>query len=187
MIWPNIEGVTTERLTLQPLALEHAPQMVPVLGDANTYLFTGGKPPSLEELQRQYARQSIGHSPDGSQWWLNWIILAATQPVGYLQATVERREARLVAHLAWVLGPAAQRQGYAIEAARSVVAWLERHGATRFAASIHPGNLASARVAEKLGLTPTGRLDDDGEMQWASAGSGVAACGDGWPDTSARQ
>ncbi len=62
--------------------------MVAVLSDPSLYEFTGGTPPTLEELTARYARQAVGHSPDGTEQWLNWVVLLDSAPVGYVQATV---------------------------------------------------------------------------------------------------
>lgn len=54
----------------------------------------------------------------------------------------------------WSLTPSAQGRGYATEAATAIVEVLFRdHGATRLHASLHPANVASARVCEAIGMT----------------------------------
>src|SRR5215471_21652299 len=70
------------------------------------------------------------------------------------------------AEVAWVVGRPAQGRGYASEAARSLVALLRDDGWT-VVAHIHPGHLASQRVARAAGLSPTGDVYD-GEVRWAS-------------------
>ena len=70
------------------------------------------------------------------------------------------------AEVAWVVVPAAQGCGYAKEAAGSLVGRLSRAGWT-VTAHIHPGHLASQRVARAAGLVPTGDVRDDGELRWA--------------------
>ena len=85
----TVEPLTSERLRLEPLTVDHAAAMVAVLADPSIYEFTGGSPPTLSELTARYARQAVGHSPDGSEQWLNWVVAARlTTPVGYVQATV---------------------------------------------------------------------------------------------------
>lgn len=63
-------------------------------------------------------------------------------------------------------GAAERRRGYAREAARSLAGFLRESGRT-VVAHIHPGHLASQRVARATGLAPTGEVRDDGEMRWA--------------------
>jgi RimJ/RimL family protein N-acetyltransferase len=44
--------------------------------------------------------------------------------------------------------------------------WLASQGIARLSAQIHHDHTASNAVAAKLGLDPTGKLDDVGEMIW---------------------
>src|SRR5690606_34763435 len=62
--WPPIARLRTARLSLDPLRADDADAMVPVLGDAALYEYTGGEAPSLEQLQRRYAAQVAGPGDD---------------------------------------------------------------------------------------------------------------------------
>ena len=146
---------------LTPLTVDHAAAMVAVLADPSLYEFTGGTPPTLEELTARYARQAVGHSPDGTEQWLNWVVLLDSTPVGYVQATVVGDSAEI----AWVISPSVQGRGLATEAARAMVELLTAAGVRRLVAHVHPDHVASARVAERLGLRPTDVVED-GEVRW---------------------
>lgn len=113
MEWPQLAVIQTNRLSLQPLHVDHAESMVDVLADPTLYAFTGGAAPSLEALRKQCAAQSVGHSSNGQQWWCNWIIAPddAPSPVGYVQATVEHNSGDLEADIAGVVQPDEQRDG----------------------------------------------------------------------------
>ena len=67
--------------------------------------------------------------------------------------------ARLAVGVAW------QGQGIASEAARAVVGWLERRGVATITAHIHPDHHASATVASRAGLRPTGEYRDHGGVR----------------------
>ena len=55
-----------------------------------------------------------------------------------------------------------RRQGFAIEAVRALFDWaFERHGVTRFLASISPGNAASRGLTAKLGFREIGSQMDE--------------------------
>lgn len=172
-LWPIAEPLTTPRLRLEPLRVDHAPEAARLLDDVRLHRWTGGSPRTPEELEAVYRRQSAGRSPDGSQGWLNWMLrcTADSRLVGTVQATLHRRgEAPgFEADLAWVVGTAHQGNGYAREAAHTMAAWLRTHGATRLTAHVHPDHQASAAVARSLGMTPT---DDthDGELRWTDFG-----------------
>lgn len=168
------ESTTTARLVLTPVSEADADDMTDVLAAPELYTFTGGEPPLLSALRARYARLAVGHSPDGSQEWVNWIVRRARDgvAVGTVQATIHAAAADGCRHadVAWVVGASWQGRGYAVEAASALVAWLRERGVTEIGAHIHPGHAASARVAERIGLVPTGELDDEGEQIWRAGG-----------------
>jgi RimJ/RimL family protein N-acetyltransferase len=157
------EPIETARLRLEPLSVAAAEEMAAVLADPGLYRFTGGTPPTADDLRLRYTAQVEGRSPDGAQGWLNWIVRDRTtgEALGYVQATVEDGSA----DLAWVIGTAAQGRGTATEAAAAVLGRLREQGTSTFTAHVHPDHRASARVAEKLGLAPTDVVVD-GEIRW---------------------
>lgn len=175
--------MASERIRLVPLKVGDAEEMVEVLSGEDLHTFIGGAPPTLAELRERYARQVVGRSPDGREEWHNWIIrtVADDEAVGYVQATIADagRQADVTdagrwaevadvgrrAEIAWVVSSRRQGRGYASEAARALVAWLDGHGVTTIEAHIHPRHEASAAVARKAGLLPTERFDD-GERLW---------------------
>jgi RimJ/RimL family protein N-acetyltransferase len=167
-------GWPAKRLDLEPLAVAHAAELAPLLDDASLHEFTGGAPLSAAALAARYARLAARRSPEGSQLWGNWVmrVRATGRAAGIVQVTLPAGgPAAGPAEVAWVVVRAAQGRGYAKEAARSLVALLQEAGWT-VVAHIHPGHLASQRVARAAGLSPTTGVSD-GEMHWASP----AGCG----------
>jgi RimJ/RimL family protein N-acetyltransferase len=162
-------GWSTERLDLEPLAVAHATELAPLLDDTSLHEFTGGTPLSTAALAARYARLAARRSPEGDQMWGNWVVrVRATRTVaGTVQATLPADgPAADPAEVAWVVVRPAQGRGYAKEAARSLVALLHAAGWT-VVAHIHPGHLASQRVARAAGLSPTTDVRD-GEIRWVS-------------------
>jgi RimJ/RimL family protein N-acetyltransferase len=157
--------IVTERLRLVPLVVDDAPEMVGVLDDEEMYAFTGGCPPSLDQLLDRYRRLTVGHSADGSEQWLNWIVRmeADDRAVGAMQATVATGSTS--ADVAWEIGVPWQGRGIASEAAVAVVAWLVRQGVRTITAYVHPEHLVSGRVAARAGLSATSEVVD-GETLW---------------------
>ena len=172
-VWPVAEAVTTARLVLEPLRVEHAPEMAMVLHDPRVHDFIGGWPATEPELRSRYARMVVGQSPDGGEGWLNWVVRQRDtgEPVGTVQATVTGGSGSLTAELAWIVGVAWQGRGYAAEATTAMAGWLERQGIRAFVAHIHPRHDASARVARRVGLSPT-EVVEDGETLWSSGDAG---------------
>lgn len=165
--WPEAPALQGRRIRLEPLRVEHAEEMAPLLDDPGLHAFTGGRPAGLAELRERYRRQVAGHSPDGAQRWLNWIVrrLDDGRAVGTVQATVTEQAGLLTAEVAWVVAAAHQGHGYAQEAAQVMVAWLRGQGIVRLVAHVHPDHAASAAVARSAGLAPT-TLMVDGEIRW---------------------
>ena len=169
MGWPKVETITSVQLRLEPLSVDHALGMVQVLADASMYEYTGGEAPSLEQLQRRYAAQSVGHSEDGAQGWFNWIVKLknSDEPIGVVQATARHNGTEQVADIAWVISSAHQGQGMASEATKAMINWLRFKGVSSFAAYVHPKHHASMGVARKQGLHPTPMVEN-GEIRWES-------------------
>ena len=65
--FPDGSALAGPRLDLEPLRVEHAEEMTPLLDDPGPHVFTGGEPASLPELRERYRRQAVGGSRDGSQ------------------------------------------------------------------------------------------------------------------------
>lgn len=156
--------IRTERLELVALSRGHAGAMVRVLADPGLYRFTGGSPPSLPELDARY-RAWAGGSPRPEEAWHNWVVLLAGsgEAIGHVQATV--LDAGRRADIAWTIGTPWQGRGFASEAARGLVAWLEASGVATVTAHVHPEHVASSRVATRAGLRATAELEDD-EVVW---------------------
>ena len=104
-----MSAVTSElipalRLDLVPLRAEHADEMATVLADPELYIFTGGSPPTLQELRARYERWTAG-SPDPAESWCNWVIQLHSPRclAGTVQATIST-SGRPAAEVAWVVG-----------------------------------------------------------------------------------
>ena len=170
MSWflPADERIETERLALDPLTVDDAAEMVPVLADPALYTVIGGTPPTLTVLRERYRQLAVGHSQDGSEQWLNWIVrLGGDQAtaVGTVQATI--LPPGTGAEVAWVIGTGWQGRGLGSEAAAAMVGWLGQAGVRSVVAHIHPDHRASRAVAGRAGLAPTDQFVD-GEQRWVS-------------------
>ena len=161
------QPLRSDRIVLEPLRVEHAEEMAPLLDDSTLHTFIGGKPANVQELRSRYARQVIGAPPNGSQRWLNWIVRRRDdgQAVGFVQSTVSDQDGELIAAVAWVVVASQQGNGYAREAARLMADWLRQQRVDRVVAYINPGHHASNTVARWIGLTPTDTKVDD-EVRW---------------------
>ncbi|MFE9923562.1 GNAT family N-acetyltransferase [Streptomyces sp. NPDC005774] len=159
-------AISTSRLDLLPLHVEHAEEMAAVLSDPALHTFTGGTPDTPQTLRSRYRRMTAG-SPDPAVSWLNWVIRLRDESclTGTVQATVGPSGHGLIAEIAWVVGTPWQQRGIAAEAARGLVAWLGRQPVHTVIAHIHPGHRASAAVATAAGLAPADERHE-GEIRW---------------------
>lgn len=165
------DTLITTRLSLLPLGVEHAEEMAAALYDPALYTFTGGAPADPNALCDRYVRMAEG-SHDPSVTWGNWVIRLREDGTlaGTVQATIGPGP---VAAVAWVIGVPWQGRGYAKEAVRALVEWLENRGVTEIVAHIHPEHLASAAVAASAGLVATDEWQD-GEVRWRRRAGPVA-------------
>jgi RimJ/RimL family protein N-acetyltransferase len=167
-------GLQSRRLSMEPLQVEHATEAVAVFNDQRLHTYLGTVPETVNELRGRFARQVLGHSADGSEDWLNWMIRdqESGEIVGTVQSTVYHSGelhdgTHLVAEVAWVVATPFQRRGVAVEAAGAMTEWLRSCGVDVVIAHIHPENLASIGVARRLGLHPT-EIVFHGEVRWRS-------------------
>lgn len=161
----DAEEISTDRLDLLPLRVDHADEMAVALSDPDLHIFIGGAPASPDELRSRYERMLAGPEEAGRSW-CNWVIRLREDDclVGTVQATITpEREAEI----AWVVGVPWQGRGIATEAADALVAWLSRQRVGSVIAHVHPRHAASGAVARSVGLTPTTEVHD-GEILWRS-------------------
>lgn len=147
-----MRAVAGEGVTLEPQLASHAAELYAVIADPSLYEFIDNKEPASEAaLRERLARLESRKSPDGTEHWLNWIVRnAAGEIVGYVQATVTPDHS---AEIAYVLGRAHWRKGYAGAACAAMIAELrETYGVTRLTATLDPANTASLALLRKLGL-----------------------------------
>ncbi|MGO2586223.1 MAG: GNAT family N-acetyltransferase [Brachybacterium tyrofermentans] len=155
----------TETIALRPLRVTDAAEMAVVLAHPDLYRYTGGEPPSDADLERLYAIQTRGRSADGTEEWLNDIVVVGDdqRAVGFVQATIPADQRP--AEIAWVIGRPWQRRGFAGRAAQLLVNDLRARGVAQIIAHIHPDHEASQRIAERLGMTPSDVVVE-GETRW---------------------
>jgi [ribosomal protein S5]-alanine N-acetyltransferase len=149
-----MQTLRTARLLLEPLLVGHAGVMFEVLSDPAIYRYLDYRPPpSTEHLQSLYMRLEQRRSPDGTQQWLNWVVLDSSgAPVGYVQATIEAEGS---AWVGYVLSSPHWGRGYAAEAMQAMLDHLgAAYGVHRFFATVEEDNERSARLLGRLAFHP---------------------------------
>lgn len=153
----------TERLTLRRPTLDDVAVVGPLLTDPEVVHFLGGEiaPPEVHAeiigkwLERwdEYGTGPFMVERDGEfvgrtgilVWDLRtWTHRGPKPPEEFAQPEV-----------GWAFVRAAWGNGYATEAARAVIDWARNErGIESLISIIHPENVRSQRVAERLGATP---------------------------------
>lgn len=153
---PEGEGtlLSSPRLVLEPLRVEHAIELYEALHDPRVYSFLPQDPPaSPEALAAQYRRMLGGPEPGRAEIWLNWAVRvrANARAIGTVQATIQPSVQN--AFVAYLLGPAFWGQGYAREAVRALLHWLRARPDVRTVeAIIDRRNTRSVALVRHLGF-----------------------------------
>lgn len=143
------------------LGPQHATAMLAGLGDIRIYQFLPQDAPvDLAALQARYDRQSVGHSADHAEQWLNWIVFlyGGVDPVGFVQATLRSGKNALVAY---VIFPAFWRQGIGREAVTALISYLfETTDTPAVLAEIDTRNAGSIALVRRLGFCQTATVEN---------------------------
>jgi ribosomal-protein-alanine N-acetyltransferase len=154
----------TERLLMRVPEPSDLDGYASVFGDPEVVRFLGmgrqtrdESAAAIERMRRHWERHGIGlfsalRKSDerllGRAGFLLW------DPERWVHAMREDLDGPLETEIGWTLGSAFWNRGYATEAALACRDWaLGERGLTRLVSVIAPGNVASIRVAEKIGET----------------------------------
>ena len=151
---PDVNVIlATDRLTLRELDVQDAPFLHALLTDADFLANIGHRGvDTIDDAARVIAdRYRPGYAANG---WGMWVVAAAGRPVGL--AGLVRRDGLDHVDIGYAFLPTARGRGYAKEAARGVLDWAAAHGVAPVVAIVSPGNAASIRVLESLGLVRAG-------------------------------
>ena len=145
--------IHTPPLLLEPLSVRHASEMFAVLSDPAIYEFENEPPASEEALSRRYAILGRGHSQDGTETWLNWVVrLPSGELAGYVQATVLDSGS---AYVAYELASRHWRKGIGSTAVAAMMSELRANYAVRlYVAVLKARNFRSVVLLRKLGFHP---------------------------------
>lgn len=148
----GIPTLTTSRLILRPFAEEDIDPLHRILGDRDVLrYFPNTDPPTRDRVQKLISGQLKHWEERGYGWWA--IELPSQDDlIGWsgLQFLPETEEVEV----AYLLGRAFWGKGLATEAARAGLQYgFEDIGLESIVAIVHPENVASQRVIEKLGMS----------------------------------
>ncbi len=157
MIAPILE---TGRLILRPHTEDDLTPLAAMWGDADVTRHIGGQPRTRQDVWTTLLRV-IGH------WHVlhygYWVVTDRTTGAVLGEAGFADHKRGLPPELAigpeagWAFGPAAWGKGIATETMLACQAWMDKvHAPETTHCIIDPGNIASLKVAAKLGYRRTG-------------------------------
>ena len=137
--------------TLVPMLAAHADEMFDVLSDPAIYEFENESPRSKERLADHYRRLEGRASPDGQQYWLNWVIrLSPGELAGYVQATVLKSG---ISYIAYELNSNFWRQGIGSNAVSAMITELNSTYAVHTCVAVlKTANFRSMALLTSLGF-----------------------------------
>ena len=153
---PAAPILTTARLLLRPLTLADADDLLEYQSDAATVRYIPWPQRSrddvLQALEAHATKAVEAPAADGEFALLAWTLRDGGKVIGQSNLSIESQLHRH-ASIGWVTHPAYLRRGFATEATRALLDWafgaLDLH---RVTATIDTRNVASARLAERLGM-----------------------------------
>ncbi|WP_129658549.1 GNAT family N-acetyltransferase [Rothia halotolerans] len=161
----------TERLVLRPHRESDAAWMHRVCSRPDVARHLLDDPWTAAMAREKNAERRRRTDLDGSSGSLNLVVEHQGVPVGDVLLWFTDREHR-VAEMGWVLDPAHGGRGLASEAVGAVLGLaFDHYGVHRVAAQMDARNLASARLARRVGMRQEAHLRQD----WWSKGE--------WTDT----
>ncbi len=157
--------LTTERLILTPVAATDLEDLLALWSDETFTRHIMGRALSGEEVWFRLLRD-LGHW--AALGYGNWTIRLRDGgdylgSVGVFDYRREMDPPFTHPELGWGVAPAFQGRGYAVEALRAALAWADGHvAADATVCMISPENLASVRLAQRVGYVPYAMADYKG-------------------------
>lgn len=148
----SLPVLTTDRLTLRPLAREDGAALHAAFSDPEVMKYWSGGPHETLEQTLDYAAENAAGDP-----YATWAITeAGGEALGWVTLGRERPG---VAEIGFILRRDRWGRGYGGEAAQAVLAHgFAEMGLHRVFADIDPDNAASIGVVVRLGFRLEGRL-----------------------------
>jgi ribosomal-protein-alanine N-acetyltransferase len=143
----------TERLILRPLVLDDAAALYSIYSDPETMKFMGQAPDSVAEERNNIQSHLIHHYERYKVGLWATLLKENNQLIGRCGLMHKQIEGVPEVELAYLLGRKYWGNGLATEAAAAILQYgITKCGLGRIVAVIHPQNVASIRVAEKIGV-----------------------------------
>lgn len=160
-----IPTLWTARLRLEPLTMAHSAGMFALWSREQVCRYAGpavdaeGLPIGLPAASPADSDQIIEFFVRRARAGLGFRWALLTEPDGIFVGAMGFNHLGTCPELAYHLHPDTWGQGLMAEACRAGLAWVS--GASQVQAFIDPANIASIRLAERLGLRTSGEMVED--------------------------
>jgi RimJ/RimL family protein N-acetyltransferase len=150
--------LTTDRLIIAPMALEHFEAHAAAWADPAMTRFIGGEPRSRNMSWGKFLQGAGLWSIMGYGYWtfLDRVSRAYVGNGGLAQFERGIPELEAYPEAGWAFAPEAWGRGFATEAMTAILAWADEQDLGEIRCIIDPGNAASHNVARKLGFEKIG-------------------------------
>ncbi|MFB9732027.1 GNAT family N-acetyltransferase [Ornithinimicrobium kibberense] len=152
LTWPR----RTERLLLRPPQRADLPAVLAYRSDPEVARWLTAVATEEEEISGRFLVSGTALVVERDREVVGDVMLQVGD--GWAQREVADRARRTQAELGWVVAPAHQGQGYAVEAVRELVTIAFALGVRRVEAGSFAENVVSRRVMEKVGLRQEGHF-----------------------------
>jgi RimJ/RimL family protein N-acetyltransferase len=150
----------TQRLRLRPMVAEDLDGLLSIFGDPRVMAAFGEKPLSRDQVQ-SWLQRNLAHQREHGFGLFS--VLLQDRLIGDCGLELMHIAGRPVAELGYDFRSDCWNQGYATEAACAVRDYaFDTLGLPLLVSLIRPGNAASARVAEKVGLAQVATIERHG-------------------------
>ena len=154
--------LTSSRLTLRPWTVDDASQAFEIYGNEDIARWLA---PAMRQVPDAAAMACVLDA---------WAMESARMVAPLGRWAVEKTDEQVIVggaallplppggedvEIAWQIGPAHQRRGYATEAGRTLLAWAFKQSLPEVFAVSRPGNHAARGVIDRLGMEWVGETD----------------------------
>lgn len=162
-------ALNTPRLCLEPITQNHAVELCELFSDSALHVYIPLEAPTLEQQIERCRRWENRRSPDRKELWLNWAGRenSSEKVIAHLQAGLNQDG---VASIGYVVAREFQGKGLAMEALEAIFAYLRDTLCTReIKAWSDTRNVASHRLAKRMGMTQVGFIKDADHFKGSSS------------------
>jgi RimJ/RimL family protein N-acetyltransferase len=151
----------TDRLFIRPYTNDDLPFLESLVSDPRVVRYIGNGQPRTKEGAQLFFNWNLTLRKDHEQLGLQVLIEKETgEKIGHAGLVPQEVDAATEMEVGYWIAPAFWRQGYATEAALAFKDFaFNQLNLARIIALIYPDNLASCRVADKLGMRVWKRIE----------------------------